>query len=87
MKTVILIFAIATLVTGLIAAWYWYQSSKIPIKSTQPNAKSFDKAALGLAAGAREAIQKTVSIPGPQEFFTAQLRHHLPDTLVADRFS
>jgi len=32
MKTVSLVFAFAALVTGLVAAWYWYLSSIVPVE-------------------------------------------------------
>lgn len=65
------LFAIGALVTGLIAAWYWYQSSKVPIKSTQPDARSFDMAAFGMAAGTLEALQKVAVLNKRAALWTA----------------
>ena len=59
---VVLFLAACAAVTGLIAAWYWYQSSKIPVETTQPDARTWDAAALGLAASTLQACQRVATL-------------------------
>ena len=71
MKGVVLLFAIGTLVTGFTAAWYWYQSSKIPIESTHADARTIEMATLGIAAGTLQTLQKVAALNKKAALWTA----------------
>src|SRR5262249_52732945 len=72
MKAIIVVTASdAALVTGLIAAWYWHRSTKVPLKTTQPDAKSFEMAGFGLAAGAYQAYQAVAALNKKAALWTA----------------
>jgi hypothetical protein len=70
-RLALLILASGALITGLIAASYWYRSTKVPLKSTTPDAKGFDTAAFGLAAGAYEAYQAVAALNKKAALWTA----------------
>jgi peptidoglycan/LPS O-acetylase OafA/YrhL len=71
MRLIVFSFAIGALFAGLVAAWYWYQSTKVPLKTTQPDAKGIEMAALGLAAGAYEAYRKVSALNKKAALWTA----------------
>ena len=71
MKAIVLFFAIAALVTGLIAARYWYQSSKVKIKHTEADAKTFEMATFGWTVGAQEYIEKAAALNAKAAGWTA----------------
>jgi hypothetical protein len=70
-KLAVLLLASGAFVSGLIAASYWYRSTKVPLKSTTPDAKGFDMAAFGLAAGAYQAYQAVAALNKKAALWTA----------------
>jgi hypothetical protein len=64
-------FAILALVTGLIAAWYWWQSTRVPVKNANPNPRSWDATTLGLAAGTVTAYKEVSKLNKWAAIFTA----------------
>jgi hypothetical protein len=77
-KLAVLLLASGALVSGLIAALcgliaalYWYRSTKVPLETTTPDAKGFDTAAFGLAAGAYQAYQAVAALNKKAALWTA----------------
>ena len=62
MKAIALLLAASALATGLVAAWYWYQSSIVTVEQTNKEAKSVEFITLGLLRGTIQAYQEVADL-------------------------
>jgi hypothetical protein len=71
MKAITLLLAFGALAAGLVAAWYWYRSTLVPLEQTIKEAKSVEFATLGLVRGAMDAYQKVAALNSKAALWTA----------------